>query len=113
MKLTRANVRLVQGAVQAATGVQWLQIGGGDAGNGSRYGLTQTDKTYFGGSGAASALSYLLGVAEVYGVAGSLHRENEEVHEVWAYVGRSGRLDGNAYHLGKEHALKARERKNT
>jgi hypothetical protein len=113
MRLTRASVRLVQGAVQAATGQQWLQIGGGDAGNGTRYGLTQTDRTYFGGSGAASVLSYLLGVAEVYEVAGSLCRENEAVHEVWAYLGRSGRTDGNAYHLGKAHALKARERKTT
>lgn len=110
MRLTSKKVRLFRDIIIEVTGEQWFTIGG-DGPHGTRYANTQDQTVYIGGEGAASVLSYYLGVAIAYGEeAEAVARENAEAAEVLVYLSTSGQIDGTARDLGESHARRYKAR---
>lgn len=108
MRLSSGKVKRCRDILVKVTGEGWFSIAG-DGEDGTRYASTQDQTVYIGGEGAASVLSYYLGVADAYGfgipaVMQAGKRERTEAAEVLAYLSSSGRLDPVAQELGKSHA---------
>jgi hypothetical protein len=110
MRLTSAKVHRVLLPVCEATGYRdWLQINNPGDGKGVRYVPNHggfRGRLWLGGAGAASALSYLGGVAAVFGVDLSA----PEARAVLEYLHVSGRFDSEAEAEGRRDAEGVKER---
>lgn len=110
MRLGEKQVEVFRRIIIEVTGRGWFTIGG-DEGEGSRYKNTEDQTVYVGEEGAASALSYYLGVALAYGEeAESVARENAAAAEVLVHLSVSGQIDSVARDLGEYHARRYKAR---
>jgi len=110
MRLTSARVHEVLLPVCEATGHRdWLQINNPGDGKGKHYIPNHggfRGRLWVGGPGAASALSYLGGVAAVFGVDLS----DPDTRAVLEYLHASGRFDSEAEAEGRRDAEALKER---